>query len=99
MEVWLVALQYVLQRELAHAQHLKVHVHDAFAPRSAILVLEQPQVQDLVYSENARESSEESVTATITLITLHFYMFYCIKAEHFSQYTTSQLGKLKNSLE
>lgn len=95
VEVWLVALQYVLQRELAHAQHLKVHVHDAFAPRSAILVLKQPQVQDLVYSENTRESSEESVTATITLINLtislirlDFYMFYCINAEHFSQYTT-----------
>lgn len=54
VEVRLVAFQYALQCELAHTQHLKVHVHDAFAPRSAALIREQPQVQDLAYSENTR---------------------------------------------
>lgn len=66
MEVWLVAFQDALQRELAHAQHLQVQVHNAFAPRSAILVLEQPQVEDLMYPEN----SEEPVSAAMALINL-----------------------------
>ncbi|KAA8594533.1 hypothetical protein FQN60_011668, partial [Etheostoma spectabile] len=45
---------YALQCELAHTQHLKVPVHDTFAPRSPVLIFKQPQVQDLAYSENTR---------------------------------------------
>lgn len=52
VEVWLVGFQDALQGELAHTQHLIVQVHDAFAPRSAILVLKEPQVQDLLYPGN-----------------------------------------------
>lgn len=66
VEVWLVAFQDALQRELAHTQHLQVQVHHAFAPRSAILVLEQPQVEDLMDPEN----SEGPVSAAMVVINL-----------------------------
>lgn len=54
VEVRLVALQDALQGELAHTQNLKVSLHDTFVPRSAVLVLEQPQVQDLTHPENTK---------------------------------------------
>lgn len=51
VEVRLVAFQDALQRELTHTQNLVVQVHDVFAPRPAILVCKQPQVQDFAYSK------------------------------------------------
>lgn len=62
VEVGLIALQYTLQRELADTQHLKVPVHDTFAPCSPVLVVKKPQVEDLTYSEKHKgnEMSKES---------------------------------------
>lgn len=58
MEVRLVAFQDALQRELTHAQHLVVQVHDVFAPRAAILISKQPQMQDFVYSKSTPEGKK-----------------------------------------
>lgn len=49
VEVRLVALQYALQRELAHAQDLVAQIHDVLAPRTPILICKYPQIQDLAY--------------------------------------------------
>lgn len=54
VEVRLVAFQYALQRELTHTQDLVVQIHDVLAPRTAILICKQPQVQDFAYSSNRR---------------------------------------------
>lgn len=51
VEVRLVAFQDALQCELTHTQHLVVQIHDVFAPRPAILICKQPQVQDFAYSK------------------------------------------------
>lgn len=87
VKVWLVTFQYALQCELAHTQHLKVHVHDTFAPRSAALLREQPQVQDLVYTGYTQGKAARTLTAAIVLI--DFFMLYSINVEHFLKYTAS----------
>lgn len=61
VEVRLVAFQYALQRELTHTQDLVVQVHDVFAPRPAILIRKQPQVQDFAYSKNRRKKEKVKV--------------------------------------
>lgn len=61
VEVRLVAFQYALQRELTHTQDLVVQIHDVFAPRSAILICKQPQVQDFAYSKNRRKKEKVKV--------------------------------------
>lgn len=58
VEVRLVAFQDALQRELTHTQHLVVQIHDVFAPRPAILICKQPQVQDFAYSEKKQKERE-----------------------------------------
>lgn len=57
VKVRLVALQYTLKSELTHAQHFQVSLHHTFTPRSAILVLKEPKVQDLAYPENVQRRS------------------------------------------
>lgn len=74
MEVGLVALQDALQGELAHTQHLKVPLHDAPAPRSAVLVLEQPQVQDLTHPENTE--GEEVVSGFVSSVCARFTLAF-----------------------
>lgn len=80
VEVRLVALQYALQRELAHTQHLVVHVHDVFAPGFAVLVLKEAQVQDLVYAERKQggeftqsRSKDQLTDLTISQVTLELF--------------------------
>jgi len=50
VEVGLVALQDGLQGELTDAEHLKLPVHDTLGPRSAVVVVEQTQVEDFTNS-------------------------------------------------
>lgn len=69
VEVRLVAFQDALQGELAHTQNLIVQVHDAFAPRAAIFILKEPQVQDLVYPGNTDERpGRTSIISQIDLL-------------------------------
>lgn len=63
VEVRPVAFQYALQRELAHTQDLQVQIHHAFAPRAAVLIFEQPQVQDFVYSATTQDIKKGEVWA------------------------------------
>lgn len=75
VEVRLVAFQYALQRELTHTQDLVVQIHDAFAPRAAVLIFEQPQIQDFVYSTNTQERKKmgksELIKVNLKLWFLH----------------------------
>lgn len=84
VEVWLVAFQDTLQRELAHTQHLKVPIHDAFGPGTAVLILEQPQVKDLTNAENCK-----CIWCFMSVLSLYFTcIFYNITILHFSFYYT-----------
>lgn len=67
VEVRLVAFQDALQRELTHAQHLIVQVHDVFAPRAAILISKQPQMQDFVYSKSTQEKKKRESPCSLKI--------------------------------
>lgn len=69
VEVRLVAFQHALQRELAHTQHLVVQIHDALAPRTAILICKQPQVQDFAYPKNKGREKKDKVKESACLRT------------------------------
>lgn len=59
VEVRLVAFQDALQRELTHTQHLVVQIHHVFAPRPAVLICKQPQVQDFANSKKKKQKKTE----------------------------------------
>lgn len=78
VEVRLVAFQDALQRELTHAQHLVVQVHDVFAPRAAILICKQPQIQDFADSESTQEGGERKGESLCSLKMWYLLQHLCM---------------------